>query len=78
MRITKRELFGELDFKEILDNPDFKEDSVREVIILPILKQLGYKSENIVRRKTLEHPFLKIGSKKRPIKLIPDYLLVQK
>ncbi len=60
MRITKRELFGEMDFKEILDNPDFKEDSVREVIILPILKQLGYKSENIVRSKTLEHPFLKL------------------
>lgn len=73
--INKRELFGELNFKGILDNPDFKEDSVREVIILPILKELGYKRENIVRSKTLEHPFLKIGSKKRSIKLVPDYLL---
>lgn len=75
MSITKSELFGNLNFKTILENKDFKEDSVREVIILPILKALGYVQENIVRSKSLEHPYLKIGSKKRPIKLIPDYLL---
>ncbi|WP_271810407.1 DNA methyltransferase [Dolichospermum circinale] len=56
-------------------NPDFKEDSVREVIILPILKALGYTEINIIRSKTLQHPFLKIGSKKRPINLVPDYVL---
>ncbi len=72
----KTELFADLDFNTIQSNPDFKEDSVREVIILPILKKLGYTNENIVRSKTLEHPFLKIGSNKKiPIKLIPDYSL---
>lgn len=74
-KTTREKLFGQLDFKSILSNPDFKEDSVREVIILPILKELGYKQENIIRSKTLEHPFLKIGSKKRPVNLIPDYTL---
>lgn len=73
--ITKEKLFGQLDFKTIANDPDFKEDSVREVIILPIIKELGYTQENIVRSKTLQHPFLKIGSKKRPINLIPDYAL---
>jgi DNA modification methylase len=67
--------FSDLDFKTLNQNSDFKEDSVREVIILPLLKALGYTEQNIVRSKTLQHPFLKIGSKKRPINLIPDYLL---
>lgn len=76
INISKQKLFGDLDIHSILSNSDFKEDSVREVIILPILKKLGYKQKNIIRSKTLSHPFLKIGSdKKIPIKLIPDYLL---
>lgn len=75
MAIIKQQLFGQLDFRTLTQNPDFKEDSVREVIILPILKELGYLQENIVRSKTLQHPFLKIGSKKRPITLVPDYIL---
>jgi len=71
-----KDLFDNLDFKTLPTNLDFKEDSVREIIILPVLKQLGYEQQNIVRSKTLKHPFLKIGSnKKREIKLIPDYLL---
>ncbi len=74
-KITKEKLFGQLDFKTIANDPDFKEDSVREVVILPIIKELGYTQENIVRSKTLQHPFLKIGSKKRPINLVPDYAL---
>ncbi|MEZ5034710.1 MAG: DNA methyltransferase [Chitinophagaceae bacterium] len=74
--ITKETIFGQLDFRKIGSDPDFKEDSVREVIILPLLKKLGYNQENIVRSKTLQHPFLKVGSnKKRKINLIPDYLL---
>ncbi len=67
-------LYKNFDFKK-LDSPDFKEDSVREVLILPLLKALGYADEQIIRSKTLQHPFIKIGSKKRPINLIPDYLL---
>ncbi len=74
--VNRTQLFGKLDFKTLTYNPDFKEDSVREVIILPMIKALGYKEQNIVRSKTLKHPFLKIGSSKRiPIKLIPDYCL---
>lgn len=74
--MTKEKLFGNLDFRSILSNPDFKEDSVREVIILPILKELGYHQSDIVRSKTLQHPYLKVGSNKKiPIKLIPDYCL---
>jgi 16S rRNA G966 N2-methylase RsmD len=70
-----QDIFDNLNFQTLQQNPDFKEDSVREVIILPILKALGYTEINIVRSKTLQHPFLKIGSKKRPINLIPDYVL---
>lgn len=73
--ITKETLFGHLDLRKIGSDPHFKEDSVREVIILPILKQLGYEQQNIIRSKSLKHPFIKIGSKKRPIKLVPDYSL---
>ena len=36
---------------------------------------MGYTQTHIVRSKSLQHPFLKIGSKKRPITLVPDYLL---
>ena len=68
------DIFKGFDFKQ-LNSPDFKEDSVREVIIMPLLQELGYIQKNIIRSKTLEHPFIKIGSKKRAIKLIPDYSL---
>ncbi len=67
-------LFQDFDFAE-LNSADFKEDSVREVLILPILTQLGYGQTQIVRSKNLLHPFLTVGSKKRPVTLIPDYLL---
>jgi DNA modification methylase len=74
--MDKKQLFGQLDFRTVTTNPDFKEDSVREVIILPILRHLGYGQETIVRSKSLNHPFLKIGSNKKiPVKLVPDYLL---
>lgn len=62
----------------LLDSQDFKEDSVREEIIHPLLKALGYAASGpnrITRSKGLEHPFLTVGSKKKPITLIPDYLL---
>src|SRR5712664_4742574 len=68
---------GEFDFT-VLDSPDFKEDSVREEIVHPILKALGYGASGpnrIIRSKGLEHPFLTVGSRKMPITLIPDYLL---
>ena len=73
--VSKEYLFGNLDFRNLSQNKEFLEDSVREVIILPILKELGYNADNIVRSKKLDHPFLKIGSKKRAISLVPDYAL---
>lgn len=62
----------------ILDDPEFKEDSVREELISPLLKELGYdviKNPKITRSKSLTHPFVYIGSKKYEVKIIPDYLL---
>lgn len=74
-KIKKETLFPQVDFKGLADDPDLKEDYVRDEIIYPILTKLGYHGTNIVRGKTLTHPYLKTGSKKRPIKLIPDYCL---
>jgi len=62
----------------VLDDPDFKEDSVREEIIAPLLWALGFASfgaAQIKRSVALEHPFVSIGSVKRKINIIPDYLL---
>ena len=66
-----------LDFDMICDG-QFKEDSVREEIIVPILKKLGYSAfgqNKIIRSKVLEHPYIYCGTAKRHIKMIPDYLL---
>jgi len=61
----------------LLKDPEFKEDSVREEIILPIIKGLGYstsKPNKIIRSKNLIHPFVSIGSKRKDIYIVPDYL----
>jgi 16S rRNA G966 N2-methylase RsmD len=71
----KQALFGNLDFNQIVSNNNFKEADVREEIIVPILKELGFTHENILREKPLKSPFLRVGSKKRPVNLIPDYVL---
>ncbi|MDR0518294.1 MAG: type I restriction enzyme HsdR N-terminal domain-containing protein [Fibromonadaceae bacterium] len=73
MRI-KTKLFSNLDFNKI-ETEGFNEADVRAVIIDPILKELGFSHENIMRNKALKSPFLKIGSKKRAVNLIPDYAL---
>jgi len=70
-------LLSDFDFS-LLDSPSFKEDSVREELILPILKTLGYASSGkgkIHRSKTVSHPFVKVGTKKRQLTNFPDYLL---
>ena len=62
----------------ILESDEFKEDAVREEVIYPILRALGYSAsgqQKIVRSKTLTHPFVHIGSTKRKINIIPDYTL---
>jgi Type I restriction enzyme R protein N terminus (HSDR_N) len=69
-------LFKSFDFN-LLDSPDFKEDSVREELITPLLHTLGYKASGefrILRSKVLVHPFVMIGATKHKI-IIPDYLL---
>jgi len=56
----------------------FKEDSVREEIIAPILKHLGYSAftENkIIRSQCLAHPYIQFGTKLEHISIIPDYVL---
>jgi DNA modification methylase len=70
-------LFSDFDFSS-LDSPNFKEDSVREDLITPILKELGYSSQSenkIVRSKKVRHPFVTVGSKELPLTNFPDYLL---
>jgi hypothetical protein len=62
----------------LFGDPEFKEDSVREVIIAPILRRLGYSpsgEHRVVRSKILSHPFIYAGTRKLPIKMIPDYTL---
>lgn len=70
-------LFDKFDF-ELLDDSNFKEDSVREEIIVPILKKLGFSATSnnkIIRSKPLEHPFVQFGTKSQKANIIPDYLL---
>jgi hypothetical protein len=65
------------DFK-VLDDPEFQEDSVREDIIAPILRELGYAAsgENkIIRSRRLMHPFVSIGSASKRVEIVPDYVM---
>src|ERR1035441_2777208 len=60
----------------LLDPPAFKEDSVREELVLPVLNALGYTvggPNRIIRSKQLEHPFLTVGSKRRPISFRSEF-----
>ncbi len=70
-------MFEAFDFGA-LDDPGFKEDAVREEIVAPILKRLGYTPTGQVRvqrSQNLVHPFVKIGTRKHPVNIIPDYTL---
>lgn len=61
------------------DDPEFKEDAVREEVIAPMLRKLGYSPSGpnrIVRSRALVHPFVMIGSQKRRVNIVPDYLLL--
>ncbi len=69
-------LFTDFDF-DLLKSADFKEDSVREELIVPILKGLGYSAQGqnrIIRSKKLRHPFVTVGSKEVALTNFPDYL----
>ena len=58
-----------------LNNEDFKEDSVREFILLPLLRKLGFDENNLVLSKKVSSKTI-IGSNKE-VKLnnFPDYTL---
>ena len=61
-----------------LDSSDFKENSVREDLIMPMLKELGYSSQSenkIIRSKSVKHKFVQTGSGKHKLTSVPDYLL---
>ena len=71
-------IFDDFDFN-ILDDPEYNEDAVREDLIAPLLTRIGfssYKDPRIVRGRHLKHPYVMIGSKKYPITIIPDYLIL--
>jgi hypothetical protein len=71
-------MFGNFD-PALLDDPQFKEDSVREVIIAPMLARLGYFPSGIaqvIRSRELINPFIYAGRRKHPVKMIPDYTLL--
>ncbi|MGB8453162.1 MAG: hypothetical protein WCD89_12645 [Anaerocolumna sp.] len=70
-------IFDNINFDALPEG--FKEDSVREEIITPLLKCLGYSTfdtENcIIRSPSLKHPFIHFGTRSTKIELIPDYLI---
>lgn len=70
-------MYEDFDFS-VLDSPEFKEDAVREDLIAPLIRRLGYRAsgaDRVQRSKTLVHPFVMIGSKRNQINIIPDYTL---
>lgn len=75
--MAQESLFDGFDFS-LLESEEFREDSVREELIAPLLRKLGYSAsgENaIIRSRRLEHPFVSIGTASHKISIIPDYLL---
>lgn len=70
-------MFPYFDLK-LFSDPNFKEDSVREVIIAPMLSRLGYYptgEQTVVRSKSLMQPFIYVGTRQHPVTTIPDYTL---
>ena len=73
-------MFDEFDFT-ILEDPEFKEDSVREELVIPLIKALGYDvtgDSRVVRSRSLIHPFVALGSKQRKVSIVPDYLFLSR
>lgn len=71
------ELFKDFNFS-LLNDPTFSEASVREDLIAPLIKYLGYFNSGtteIIRDHGLKHPFVSIGSTRKRVTVIPDYLL---
>lgn len=71
-------MFKDFNFSALKD-PDFKEDSVREELLVPMIKALGYApmgDAKVIRSKALVHPYVSIGSQPRRISIIPDYVFM--
>ena len=71
-------MFDEFEF-EVLGDKEFKEDSVREELVAPIIKRLGYSltgDNRVVRSRSLVHPYVAIGSQQRKVSIVPDYLFL--
>ncbi len=63
---------------DLIQNEEIKEDTIREEIVTPILKALGYSTftENkIIRSKKLEHPYIQFGTSPKKIYIFPDYIV---
>ena len=61
------------------ESTEFKEDSVGELIIAPMIAKLGYLptgSTRVIRSKTLRNPFIRVGTRNHPVTTIPDYTFV--
>ncbi len=70
-------LFKDFDFT-VLEDPAYSEDSVRENMATPILRELGYGTagpHRILPAKAITHPFVYLGNTQHEITIIPDYLL---
>lgn len=71
-------MFDEFEF-EVLGDKEFKEDSVREELVAPIIKRLGYSltgDNRVVGSRSLVHPYVAIGSQQRKVSIVPDYLFL--
>jgi len=70
-------LYTDFNFS-LLEDPRFKEESVREELIAPLIRDLGYSNSGhtqVIRNHGLKHPFVSIGSSRKNITVIPDYLM---
>ncbi|MCL2039461.1 MAG: type I restriction enzyme HsdR N-terminal domain-containing protein [Bacteroidetes bacterium] len=68
----KQELFGDIDFSAIANDDNFKEASVREFVILPVLNKLGYTTQDIILEKGIQ---VQSGSKKQRSTIYADYVI---
>lgn len=70
-------IFGAFEFTSLGD-PDYQEDAVREDIVAPLLRSIGYNSSGphrMVRSRRLTHPYVMLGSTRKKLSIVPDYVL---
>jgi hypothetical protein len=72
-RAKERKMWQE-ELDELMKKGYSKEQDVREEFITPLLKILGYTSEEIKRARPLKTPAME-GSKKKGF-IVPDYIII--